>query len=824
MTKRYYIVLLMWAFGPSTLPAQPAPSAHRYGGIGSDYAYDLARTADSCLYIAGFSCSQVSGDKSENPRGDYDYWLVKTNAEGKLLWEKTIGGEQSDLLRRVKIAPNGVVELAGSSLSAGGMGEKKSTGKGNWDFWLVKLAGDQQILADYSIGGTGADLLADIHILPDGCRILGGYSLSGIGADKTQSSRGGYDYWLVKIDSGGEVLWDRTYGGSGDDHLAAILPAADGCYFLVGFSTSGISGEKTKDSFGESDLWIIKTDSAGNMLWDVAFGGDKKEWATGALQLPDGCIAVFGYSESNTSGNKTAAQIGGRDFWVVKLDANGAKLWDKAYGSPADEELNDVEASCGGFRLFGTTHDGGGQGDCLLMEVDEDGALRWSQTFGGNREDIGTALLPDGDFTTITGITVSNDAGIAGPVRGLADYFTERRARPPGQECIGFQKIPLEPVWNLVSSFIQPANPDMFTLLAPIAGYIDLLKNDSGAVVRPSLGINQVGNWWSPKGYQVRANADTALYIMGTRVPPNTPMAIRAGWQIIAYWPAIPLPVQTALASIIGSVSIVKNNVGQVTVPAYGINDIANMEPGQGYWLKTNKSGTLIYPAALTGPPDSDFAQMKTAQATQHFILDATNTGNNATLIVPAIAVEGLIENGDEIGVFSPGGALCGAAVFGGQNLAITIWGDDAATPAITEYLAAGQTFVLRCWKAGTNEEFTPDFALESGAAVYQPNGFYVLSFVTGAPEAYELAEFNYFPNPAAGSLHLRFGLTTAARLRIELFSADGKALATLLDRRFSAGTYSFDFGLAEYAAGLHFLRVRTDSGSLAYPLVLEKK
>ena len=202
------------------------------------------------------------------------------------------------------------------------------------------------------------------------------------------------------------------------------------------------------------------------------------------------------------------------------------------------------------------------------------------------------------------------------------------------------------------------------------------------------------------------------------------------------------------------------------------------------------------------------------------------NTGNNATLIVPAAVAAGVLASGDELGVFSPGGILCGAAVYTGQNLALTLWGDDPATDTV-EYLAANEVFGLKTWKAPTGEEPDAVFDLESGDAVYETNGIYVLaqlSEAVGVPEVRGLAGFRYFPNPAEGRLHVQFQLETAERLRLELISAGGMNVATLFDRDFPAGATGHACDVAAWPDGWYFLRLTAATGSAAYPLIVKQQ
>ncbi len=785
-----------------SLPAQPAWTS-RYGGSGGDYAYALAKGLDGCLYTGGFTCSPGG-------RGQYDNQIIKTDTAGQILWQKSVGGESNDLLTRLKIMPDGGLLALGASDSSPGTGDFQSPNQGDWDVKIVKLSAGGQFLADYSIGGPGPDWPGDVLVTADHHWLLACSSRN------APDSIGGFDGRLVKTDTLGNVLWSKTYGGTADDFFNNIIATADGGYLLIGKSFS-------QPSFGNGDIWAVKVNAAGEALWQARFGGSEEEWISGVLPLNDGCFLGAGYSKSGISGNKTTPGNDTRNFWLFKLDANGAKIWEKTCLAPGDQELNDIQPTCGGYLLGGTDHSGNGNGDFIVKKVNELGDTLWTATAGGHGEDIGTALLAFEDHFKVLGFTDSK-TGEFGSTLGLVDNVLIRRPYPPGAECVRIYDIPLDEGWNLISSYVNPTDPDILQVFKPIKDLTIIVKNGDGDVAIPLDSINQIEDWNVREGFRVKVKTDTILPIVGTRVPSNMPIPLGAGWQIIAYLRESPMAAPNALAGIANTLIVAKNNAGKVFVPAFNINDIGNMAGGQGYDVKLSMADTLTYPASFTGPPGSELVQAKTPPAAQHFMLPPTNTGNNATLVVPAMAVGGLLENGDEIGVFTTGGGLCGAAVFEGQNLAITIWGDDTATPDVTEYMAAGQSFVLRCWKAALNAEIAPDFGLDSGAAVYQPNGFYVLSFITGASELPALTKFNYFPNPAASSLHLRFGLAKAARLRIEMFSADGKALATLLDQRFTAGPYAFDFGLADYAAGLHFLRAQTDSGSRVFPLVLKKK
>jgi hypothetical protein len=148
------------------------------------------------------------------------------------------------------------------------------------------------------------------------------------------------DFWLVKTDTAGTLLWDKTYGGTEDDHAYSVVETSDGGYVLAG----------STDSFGagDRDFWLVKTNSTGHMLWDRTYGGTGWEVAYSVVQTLDGGYAIAGYTDSFGAGD--------RDFWLVKTDSAGNTLWNQTYGGTDDEEARSVvQTSDEGYALAGVT-------------------------------------------------------------------------------------------------------------------------------------------------------------------------------------------------------------------------------------------------------------------------------------------------------------------------------------------------------------------------------------------------------------------------------------------------------------------------------------
>ncbi|MBK9319039.1 MAG: T9SS C-terminal target domain-containing protein, partial [Bacteroidetes bacterium] len=159
-----------------------------------------------------------------------------------------------------------------------------------------------------------SDRLHSISQTIDGGFILGGISNSNLSGDKIENCLGSYDYWIVKTDSIGSIQWQNTIGGNGLDALTAIRQTADGGYIIGGWSISNISGDKSETCLGSEDYWVVKTDAMGNIQWENTIMGAYIDDLTSIFQITDGGYILGGSSYSNISGDKTENSLGGGDF------------------------------------------------------------------------------------------------------------------------------------------------------------------------------------------------------------------------------------------------------------------------------------------------------------------------------------------------------------------------------------------------------------------------------------------------------------------------------------------------------------------------------
>lgn len=337
-------------------------------------------------------------------------------------WQRTIGGDNADKVTNIFQTPDGGYILGGVS-GSGISGEKTDTSRGGGDYWILKVDDTCAIEWQKTIGGGGGERSVSVAFTSDGGYILGGVSNSGISGEKTDTCRGQYDYWIVKLDASGSVQWQKTYGGAdngpgmvlftGTDNLSKIIQTSDGGYMAGGYSNSGISGDKVDSnrSGPESffnDYWVVKMDTLGNIEWQKTIGGNEEDRLYDLIQTNDGGYLLGGYSnEWSLSGEKTAASYGGSDYWIVKLDASGNILWDKTHGGDEDDALWSLaQVSDGGYIMAGQSFSGAtgnkadtsrGNSDYWVVKTDANGVMEWNRTYGSDGYDMCKSVVVTSD-------------------------------------------------------------------------------------------------------------------------------------------------------------------------------------------------------------------------------------------------------------------------------------------------------------------------------------------------------------------------------------------------------------------------------------------
>jgi hypothetical protein len=365
------LLLVGLGVGKSVVQAPSWEWFKTFGGSEDDSGSSVQQTSDGGFILVGDTWSFGAGEA--------DVWLIKTDASGNKLWEKTFGGIRDDRGHSVQQTSDGGFIL---------LGWTESFDAREADVWLIKTDASGNIEWDRTFGGSDRDKGSSVQQTSDGGFILVGY---------TESFGAGWaDVWLIKTDADGNKLWDRTFGGSGLDSGSSVQQTSDGGFILVGYTTSF--------GAGGFDVWLIKTDADGNKLWEKTFGGSGRDWGSSVQQTSDGGFILVGYTTS----------FGAGDVWLIKTDANGNKQWDRTFGgSDWDEGWSVQQTRDGGFIIVGWTRSfGAGGPDVWLIKTDANGNKQWDRTFGGSDWDWGFSVqqTSDGGFILV-GSTESFGAG-----------------------------------------------------------------------------------------------------------------------------------------------------------------------------------------------------------------------------------------------------------------------------------------------------------------------------------------------------------------------------------------------------------------------------
>ncbi len=281
--------------------------------------------------------------------------------EGELVWVKTFGGTNEDDAIAIEEANDGGYVILGFTTSVDG----DVTGKTSpdQDYWLLKLNQDGDKIWDKTYGGSQNDQATGLSKTNDGGYIISGYTSS---FDGDVSENAGFqDYWIVKVDGQGTIQWEKSFGFVGQDQAYKVIPTRDGGYFASGtlqVGEGGSNGEGNDIIHGDQssrnsqhslgDYWGIKMDANGNKIWRRYFGGTQADLNKDVIETDDGGFLLIGVSDSPDFDISNA--IGADDFWVIKVSAIGEKVWEHSYGGlETDRAFSVTRANDGNFILAG---------------------------------------------------------------------------------------------------------------------------------------------------------------------------------------------------------------------------------------------------------------------------------------------------------------------------------------------------------------------------------------------------------------------------------------------------------------------------------------
>lgn len=417
--KLHNITFTLLFFITAEISAQPVIEWQRnYGGSLTDYGYTVTVTDAGDYFFAGLSYSNdddVTGHHGSS--SDADVWVLKTDPDGNILWQNSFGGNKGEYAKSITPTDDGGCIFSSACYSNNGdvTGHYGATFK--TDIWVVKLSDAGAIEWERSLGGTNLENVANILVNDAGYIICG--STNSNNGDITSIHSTNYDAWIVQLDTDGNIIWQKCFGGSGVELASRIFETADGNYVIAGTSSSA-DGDVSVH-IGLYDVWIFEIDPDGNLLWEKSYGGLSDDWGIDVLQYGDDLIIA---GDVRSAGGDISFNHGEDDFWLARIDASGNIIWEKCYGGSDDDVITDIALSGDKIIAIGTasSEDGDitgnhGPTDYWLLQTTMDGFMDWQKCYGGSTSDAGFAITPAEDHTVLlAGYSLSMDGDITDPL------------------------------------------------------------------------------------------------------------------------------------------------------------------------------------------------------------------------------------------------------------------------------------------------------------------------------------------------------------------------------------------------------------------------
>jgi hypothetical protein len=375
------------------------------------------------------------------------------------------------------------------------------------------------------------------------------------------------------------------------------------------------------------------------------------------------------------------------------------------------------------------------------------------------------------------------------------------------------QAIELPVGWGIYSTFISPADGSLETVLADVVDNLIIMKDESGAVYWPLLGMNFIGSLTDGEGYQIKMGAGDLLDISGDLIPSDFEMFMPEGWSYIAYLHQDAGGAESMMQPLSDNLVILKDGAGSVYWPFIGVNALDGgsglMKPGLGYQIKVSEDATFSYPE-MDGA--SRFASNPTPIYPLTKYATSTNTGSNMTIGIPVNAWDIVPEDGDEIAAYTESGKLVGSVTYTGSATALTVWGDDATTDEV-EGLTDGEKITFELWRKSENRvEQLEVKDWTEGNNVYAENGIAVAGNITTLVEGLGYELYPNVPNPFSSLTSVSFFAPKSGEVVIGVYDMLGNLVKELTNATYDAGMYKLDFRSDDVAPGTYFMRM-TASG-----------
>ena len=362
-----------------------------YGGSKNDVFQSVIKTTDGGYAILGYTQSN-DFDITDKTNESFDFWILKFSADDTLLWQKTFGGSDDDRGADIIATNDGGFALLGYSKSTDG---DVSQNAGAQDFWLIKITSDGNISWQKTFGFSGADYGTTlIQTSDNGYLITGVLDVSasnGQGNAKTAQKHAGGDVWALKLNNSGNLIWSRFFGGSFTDTPFGLAETIDNNYIIAASSDSedfNITNNK-----GTYDFWILKISNDGNLIWEKSFGGSEIDEPRGITTTNEGDFIIVG--DTRSQDQDVRFNNGGADLWMLKISNSGNLIWEKTFGGSNFDVARSISKTddngfiiAGNSRSSNTEFSNQGQNDAWILKVDNFGNTLWQKFIGGSQNEF----------------------------------------------------------------------------------------------------------------------------------------------------------------------------------------------------------------------------------------------------------------------------------------------------------------------------------------------------------------------------------------------------------------------------------------------------
>ena len=376
------------------------------GGSKNESAQAVVNTTDGGYAILGHAQS-MDGDVTNKSNESYDYWILKYDSTNQIQWQKTYGGSDDDRGADLIQTSDGGYTIIGKSKSND---LDVSENAGFDDFWVSKLDSSGSLSWEYTFGFAGSDTPYSIIQTNDNGYLLSGVldvsASNGQGDRNSASSRhAGGDYWVIKLNANGIKQWSNYYGGSFTDTAYDAIQTEDNGYIIIGSSDS--NDVDVANNKGSYDFWVIKISNTGDLVWEKSFGGSEIDEAHAISNTADGNYIIVGDTRSNDL--DISQNNGAADLWIVKISPEGMLLWEKTLGgSSFDVGRSISKTQDNGFLISGSSRSTNGnltvnkgQNDAWVVKINNSGNLEWQKTIGGSEVDFFYDVVELNDQTII---------------------------------------------------------------------------------------------------------------------------------------------------------------------------------------------------------------------------------------------------------------------------------------------------------------------------------------------------------------------------------------------------------------------------------------